>query len=374
MERIEVNTLIIGENLYSLYLTSLLKYDDDSTLILAPNKAAMLILPYFRYNDSHSHIYKERFSDEIGEFLRKNLISFNNDLSPLSVLHQSGRIINCSAVPDTLNYYQHANAENSRITFIDIDNLSGSAETDIAGYETIRIRVLNENNMYSVFRYAEMLDSDEEVLRDLIRRLTDIKSMGNKIIVLPPVLGIRNYDKIRNHITDATKKKIFEIFSVTTSVISRRFYLFMQKGFENNQGKILYDRALSFECQNDIIKCLRTRSAEIYPKRVVLIQERFAEEGLTIEGNSVIESIFGLPVFFEDGRNEISYFTREGIFERHNIFSCGVRTDDEFCPLDIYGERIFRNLYVTGSIVLNKNDPMLNLCETERLYSILTRR
>ncbi|MGC9044177.1 MAG: hypothetical protein ACP5KG_10010 [Myxococcota bacterium] len=377
MEIIKPEILVIGENIYSLFLSSLLIKSGFEPVILSQNKSAMLFNPMIKYIDKNSNLYRHLNIGELTEFLTSLSFSFQNDFSPIEVLYNTGDIVRCSTIYKNYNYLYESKNMSSKLIFVNIENLQDTIKVTLdnnSQWEIINLDILQKDRIYSIYELAATLEDDEEALKSLARDIRS-KLVGNGgIIVLPPFLGIHKADKIYESLKSITGRKIFEALTLNPAVISKRFFN-IQKGFEEKEGiEVIYDKIYKVYLEQDKINYITCNNYEIYPEIVVLISERFVEEGLTIRDNKVVEPIFNLPVFFTNSKNEISYFTEENIFASHNIFNCGIKINEGFVPLNIYGYQIFQNLYAGGSIILNSTDILKNLIDIYRLFQIIKER
>ncbi len=374
MERLRPKVLILGENIYSAFLSVLLAKDNIETLILSPNRSAMLINPVLRYYSEDSFCIREQGPDRIKNFLQRISLSYSEDFRPLEVLYNTGDLIQCSAVYNSYNYYEESKKSNSKITFIDIENLQDSPASSlekIKNQNSVKIRILKKDRIYSVYELASLLDNDREALKSIADEINKNSSPNDGLLVFPPFLGISGADEIRRFLSESTKKRVFEALTFNTAVVSKRFYGILSGYLRDNNINVFYDKIEKIEKEHQSVKAIQTKNYHIEPEIVILITERFIEEGLTIRENRVVETLFDSPVFFKKKKNEISYFTEEDIFGLHNIFSCGIKVDDNYLPVDIYGYPVLKNLYAAGSIILNKRNTLVNLLDTFRLYSVI---
>lgn len=373
MERLRPKVLILGENIYSAFLSSLLVQDNIESFILSPNRSAMLINPIYRYyNDVFCQ--KENGSDRIKDFLQRISLSYSEDFGPLETLYITDDIIKCSAVYNSYNYYEESKKNNSRITFINIENLQDSfipLLKESQKSDSIKIRILKKDRIYSLYELASILENDREALKTIADEINKSSNTSNSILVFPPVLGISGEDKIRSFLSELTQKKTFEALTFSTAVVSKRFYGILSGYLKGHKVNVIYEKIEKIETEHKFIKSVQTKNYCIEPEIVILITERFVEEGLTIRENKVVEPFLGLPVFFTRKKNEISYFTDEDIFGQHNIFSCGIKVNENYIPIDIFGNTVLENLYAAGSIILNNRDALSNLLKTFRLYTII---
>lgn len=374
MEIIKPNILIIGENIYSIFLSYLLKNSGFDSIILSQNKSALLFNPIMRYYDKNSEAYKGLNTEKIKEFIKELCFVHFDDFSPIEALYISGDIVRCSALYKFYNYYEEAKRENTKITFVNIENLQDTItpikEPD-RQIELLKIRVLQKERIYSIYELASILENDNESLKAIAQELQENTGENRNIIVLPPILGVSNTERIREFLTHSLKRKIFEALTFNPVVISKRFFLLLEAFETKNDIKVIYDTITKIQTEYKEIKAITTQNYEIHPQKIILMSERFTEDGLTIKDNKVVEPLFNLPVFFTNHKNEISYFTEEDILDKHHIFSCGIKTDKYFMPIDIFNNTLFKNLYSVGSIVIDNPDILKNLSDTYRLFTIL---
>ncbi|GEM_PF-2143314 len=374
MERLEVNKLIIGENLLSVCLAQFLKKTGEDVLILSPNKSAMLTPVFFKYNKRNPSIYQGNKSEEIQNFLKDSNFDFDEDFNPIELLSITGDSISCTAVYNSLNYYEYYKKTKSRPVFIDIENFHNNPETSIIediNAKKIKIRVLNKDRMYSINEYASILDNDNDAVKDLSLTLKPHIRETNSILILPPVLGISSHQNIRKILSDSTGCKVFENTTFNQSVISKRLYIKMQEISDRMGVGRIYEKVNGFEFLNNNIKKVITTNYEIKPQTVILITQRFVEEGLIIRDNQVLEGIFNIPIYLQGSKNDISYFTEEELTANHKIFTCGIRIDNIFRPFDRFSKPIFQNLFSFGSIISGRDDMLLEILRIPEFLSAI---
>ncbi|MCX7958452.1 MAG: hypothetical protein N3B13_05330 [Deltaproteobacteria bacterium] len=372
METIKTKVLIIGENLFSLFLSRLLTEDKIESIIVSSNKSAMLINPLVKYYDINYFVNKNNFSDKIRNFLGDIMLSCSEGLKPLEALYTTGDIVNCSAIYRQHNYYEECKRENQKITFVHIENLQDITEPSANNnFDSFKIKILHKDKIYSVSELASILDREDEGLKNLADEINKYRKESNSLLVLPPVLGMSRTEYITDYLSKDTGSRIFEALTFNPTVITRRFYNILRKYREKENIKVIYENIIKTKIEHKYIKNITTDNYQITPEIVILASERFVEGGLSIRENKVCEPLFNLPVFFRKNKNDISYFTEEDILGSHNFLSCGIKTDDNFKPVDIFGYPSYQNLCSIGSIIINNQDILKNLCDVGILFSII---
>ena len=373
MEVRNTDILVVGENINSLYLCRILKNLGRDILLLSQNRAAMLTNPVFKYYEDNAERYKV-LNDSISKYLTELGIYHKPSFSPISVVNPFGEISEFTAISKTHNFYEYSTKSGSTLHFFifeNVENCLDVPESNIFKFEKLRLRVLDPNRMYSPYEVAKILDEDSEAVLSIAKNIKQNLKSNNSIAVLPPILGIETTDRIIQKIRENIDTEVFESIPLNPAVQSRRFYNTLDREFEKEGINRIYSRILQLEQNGSKITSIITERYEIRPRIVVLMTERFVEEGLTIRDNTVVEPIFNLPVFFDNNKNELPYFTEEDILADHNIYSCGIRIDESFSPLDIFNNTIFENLKCCGSIIKGNRDNLLTLYNTHRLSEIL---
>jgi len=372
MEIVKTDILIIGENINSFYLSSLLKGHGRDILLLSQNRTSMLTNPVFRYYKENEGIYRS-LNKNISNLLTELGFYHKPFFSPVSVINPFGDITECAVILETHNFYEYAKESGLPLNlfiFENVENCPDIPKTDIFKFEKTSLRVLNHNRLYTPYEVARILDEDSEAVLNIAKNIRQ-NLKDKSVLVLPPILGIDKTEDIIKTIKEITQNDVFESIPLDPAIQSRRLFNRLNTKFERRGINRIYSKKLKVEGSNSRIKSIITDSLEIQPDTVVIMTERFIEEGLTIRDNKVVEPIFNLPVFFDRDKNELSYFTEEDIFADHNIYNCGIKVDESFSPLDIFNNTIFENLKCCGSIIKGQRDNLLSLYNTHRLSEIL---
>lgn len=370
MEKINTSVLILGENIYSTLLATLLKRAGLDLLILRENRASMLSNPIIRYHKSEAMEGDDPV--EIKGYLKRLGLEYREDLSPFEALFTTSDRIMCTAILKTYNYYEYANKTKAKMIFVEFENIQQTHRIIPGeGYEIVRIKVFDRERLYTLYEIASLLDSELEPQIDLGRRIKERISAGNRIIILPPALGVLKHQSITSNLQNLLGCDIYEALTLTPQVVNMRFYKALCDLRRDEGIEVIEDRIKGFSATDKKINEIETENYIIYPKIVVLITERFIEGGLKIEKGRVLEPVLRIPVYFEKCKNELSYFAEEDLFGRHNIFECGIRTDENFTPLDLYGNTLFNNLFAAGSIVYKSQDVLSNLLKIIKLTGVI---
>lgn len=203
---------------------------------------------------------------------------------------------------------------------------------------------------------ANALDIKEnfENFKNALLNLKGIQSYD--VVLLPPILGIKNYNENYRNLKNSLNPDIGELLSSQPSVNGVRLYNGMEKALRERNLKIIPGRCTSFKGEGKIESISIISDSgdvlQIEGKIFIYAPGRFIGGGIS-SGREIRESIFGLPLYYNK-RPLNSYF--------HSLFTYNINepqaplharilVNEKFQPLTENGNILAENLYSAGSIV-----------------------
>ena len=175
---------------------------------------------------------------------------------------------------------------------------------------------------------------------------------------MPAVFGIQDAHKILSDIENRVGVPLFEIPTMPPSIPGLR----IKEAFESN----LPARGVRRLFQNGITGVQRkgkefvvhlgdsSQETTIRARGIVLASGRFLGKGLSADRKQIRETIFDLPVYQPEKRDEwhcFDFLDPAG----HSVNRAGLLTDDRFRPLDRSGKIAHENLFAAGSILAHQD-------------------
>jgi glycerol-3-phosphate dehydrogenase subunit B len=172
---------------------------------------------------------------------------------------------------------------------------------------------------------------------------------------LPALLGIRDPFAVKKDLEELIGAKVFEIPILPPSIPGMRIFNRFKMGLIQKGVTFL----LGYWVSKAILEKKRCKRIEIlHPPistsyssdRYILATGRFIGGGLKGNEEKIFETIFNLPVFQPQSREE--WFQKSFFYDSpHPIHQAGIFTDSSFRPIDEKGELILENVRVAGSIL-----------------------
>ncbi len=371
MDRLKTDILIIGENLYSIFLARLLK-DTGAKILILSLVENTLFNPILKFYSKHKESYATAYNRGITKYLDDLYLIYRENFSPIDILYSTNDIIKAVSLPRLNNYFEYSIKNSRRLLFVHIENLEYLFNLEEDGNKKIyKSRLFNKDRIYSIYELTNLLESNEKALDELISFLKSIKIEEDEIFVLPPILGMNRTDEIISKIKNSINREVFELITPDSPVLLRRFYLRLKEMINKESVKQIKINTLRHESKDRLIKKIISKDYEIEAHKIILATGRYLEGGLTVKDNKVVEPLFNIPVFLGSDKNFITYFTREDILSPQPFLRCGIRVDNRFRPVNEAKEILFENLYSCGSIIENNFDVLINLSQIEEFAKTL---
>jgi glycerol-3-phosphate dehydrogenase subunit B len=200
---------------------------------------------------------------------------------------------------------------------------------------------------------AQALDSNKilDRLVDMIRPLLKEEvSLG-----IPPILGIHKTDQILKRLEEKLNVAVYEIPIQPVSIPGYRLAnIFQEYLVKSGNYKFIPDHIISVnkDSKGNFIASMGNEKIEkiIQAKTIILASGRFFGKGLNADRKKIYESIFNLPLYQPESRedwHDTEFFSKNG----HEINRAGIMTDSSFHPIDESKKIIDDNLYAVGSIL-----------------------
>ncbi len=204
---------------------------------------------------------------------------------------------------------------------------------------------------------------DPEMLRRIGENLQRI--VGTAEYIALPTAGFVSPEENIRTLEEVTGATVFELPSFPPSVPGYRLVKGLEKASQSAGVSVKRGyKVVAANC-DDTVKSVRVevgrKTFEIEADTFVLATGGFLGGGLREEGDFLRESIFNLPVYSGDGANlEETYLVRllsQEVFPGcgHELFSSGIRVNENLQPVSDGGEPVYSNLYAAGSIISGYN-------------------
>lgn len=268
-----------------------------------------------------------------------------------------------AAMMEGVNAYQ----DKTPCLIVDIERMKGFSAKQIAGtlkngWPEISAATISlpaaKGEVFSEAVATSLENSD--VLKQFAQNiLPHIKT--SKVVGLPAVLGMEKSQQVREQLEALLGVPVFEIPMLPPSLPGIRIRdtfesalrekgvtLFGQKkilSVENaDSGKLIFTIGEDFESE----------SFKVEADAAVLASGRFLGSGLKADYATITETIFDIPVFQPESRQQWhsrDFFDKDG----HQINSAGIEIDELFRPLAKNGKPFLNNVFAAGSILAHND-------------------
>lgn len=206
----------------------------------------------------------------------------------------------------------------------------------------------NEVSHIQLARFLEKKSFRRMIAKEIKRYLK-----GEKLVGFPAVLGINNPFEVKRDLENEMGVKIFEIPTLPPSIPGLRVF--------NHLKKWLIDKGVTFlhgfEVTKTILEGKRCKGIEVLNPPVknlyeadkfILATGRFIGGGLKAQLNSIVESIFNLPINNVKASDE---WFGKSFFDKHSIHMSGISVNSHFQPVYNNGGLLLENVWVCGTII-----------------------
>ena len=223
------------------------------------------------------------------------------------------------------------------------------ARVTFPGYESVS-EVFTEN----MARAMEVPENRKALANAIKPLLGNARSVG-----LPAILGLYKTRQIFKELEGLIGVPIFEIPTMPPSVPGLRLMETLKSDLPARGITAFFQNRVTTAKQTDDDNfCLtistKTGVQTIRTKAIVLATGRFLGKGLHADRHNIKETLFDLPVFQPETRDqwhEKNFFHPAG----HPINTAGIETDTDFRPVNRGGQVVFSNLFAVGTILAHQN-------------------
>ena len=191
-------------------------------------------------------------------------------------------------------------------------------------------------------------------LADLIRPLA--KDTG--VVGVPAILGMQDSHSVQQNLQEMIGLPIFEIPTMPPSIPGLRLRETFEMKLPEIGVRLLYQNRVSQISRDKGVFLLEIGSGSLIKrvraKGVILATGRFLGKGLYADRKLIREPLLNLPVYQPGMRpdwHRFDFMDPRG----HAINRAGLEIDDQFRPLDAFGNPVFDNLFAAGSILAHQD-------------------
>lgn len=211
---------------------------------------------------------------------------------------------------------------------------------------------------------AETLDdnpvtADADPAREALAAAIRIYQTGEERIGLPPVLGLRETDAIRNQFQEAFGVPVFEVAADAPSVPGIRLGRRLEAGLDEAGVTVEPDaRVETVTTDGNRVERLQLQDGtSIAGREFIVATGGVGSGGIDTNRSTVTESVFGCHVEAPDDRGA---WAAGDPLASHQFARFGVEIDDALRPLDSAGSPEFENLRAAGHVLGGFDAPAEN--------------
>lgn len=215
------------------------------------------------------------------------------------------------------------------------------------------LKIDRELNSYDIALFMEQKD-----IRDIFIR--QLKSVApGSLILVPAVMGLKNWKEILSSIEETLQCKILEIPTLPPSVMGYRLGEALLSYLKNKGVDIIIGNSVDYFKSDKYIEEVGITGAsgrikKFRGKSFILATGGILGEGLSVYPREIKETVFNLPVLNHGTSSTEDFFNPEG----QPLSYAGLSVNNNLQPLDASGKIIFENLFVAGA-TLYGYDPFL---------------
>ncbi len=344
-------------DLLGVYPVSKARVIQDSKPALTKLRADIPDHPYSKMN--HGNIYEcltfiNNLINETG------LIYQTKNRMNSFVLTSVGTFKPSFMIPKTFSNGSAKKLKDKRVLFVDFKGLKGYSAKQVSNVvhticsqsSSLTIEIPDHSGDLTPIALASLFENDcfiKLITKNIQSKINDIDIVG-----FPAVCGIHNSSMIVDQLEKLIGCPCFEIPGLPPSIPGLRLKNAFEKIISQNDVTVLNKAKIKFDSFNSTSFFMtadnQNMSTAIEAKGVILATGRFHGEGLNAERGSIHETIFNLPVYQPEQRNQwydLNFFNPDG----HTINQTGIETNEMFQPLDEKGAPIYEHLYAAGSIL-----------------------
>lgn len=194
---------------------------------------------------------------------------------------------------------------------------------------------------------------ERESFRETVATEIKMNLKGELCVGLPAILGIHDPMTVKMDLEKKTGANIFEIQGLPPSLPGMRIFNRLKEWLIAKGTNFLYGYPVSeISLKGKEVKgiYLHHPPAPVFHSadRFILATGRFIGGGLAADRDSVSEPLFHLPVARCGSREE---WFEKSFFHKHPIHRAGIDTDSSLRPVDQWGQTLFENVWIAGTIL-----------------------
>lgn len=257
--------------------------------------------------------------------------------------------------------------KDNRILFLGIKNLKSynrllnfsfpKLPQEHIEYEELSLNDLKEKDLTEI-EIGRLIDNDnffDNFLEEVFSILKRKKEITH--IIFPPIIGLDKSFLRINQLYEKLGITCLELLGSYNSIHGLRLQkaldkIIKEKNIEYKIGKVTHFTSENGKIKSVTCKINENFEEEIEGKVFILSTGKFIGGG--INPRTLKESIFNLPLFYEDEKIEISNISNlinNSLGEKQKIFSIGVKFDNDLRILNEKDIPIYSNLLGCGSIL-----------------------
>jgi glycerol-3-phosphate dehydrogenase subunit B len=318
-------------------------------------------------------IEEEKFAKPI-LFFKKIIESTGFPLSlkekKTHIITQSGGVIE-SRIYSSLSAAAELNLLLDRkVFFVEIENLDDFISEFIilrlrkyikkgtSGWQAkkIKFQMGKTGKPYTTITLAKIFDVRENFANFLNEILSDKDIKTGDVILLPPVLGIKNYKENYTLLKNNLNSHVGEVLSFIPSVHGIRLYDAMMRAIME-KGVVFVNGRCSGFSGDGRVETISVRtdvgsSLEINAEAFIYAPGRFIGGGI-ISGREVKEPVFGLPLYYNENplRSHFHSLFSYNYRDPQPALNVRIKVNQRFQPLREDSSLFAENLFASGSII-----------------------
>jgi glycerol-3-phosphate dehydrogenase subunit B len=280
------------------------------------------------------------------------------------VLTAAGTFKPSFMVPKTFSNGCVKNLKGKRVLFVDFKGLKGCSARQLANVvhkvcpisSSLTIEVPTHSGDLTPMALANLFEDEpflKMIAKNIQSKMDDVDLVG-----FPATCGIHDSFKIVEQLEKLIECPCFEIPGLPPSIPGLRLKNAFEKKLSQQDVIVLNKAKIRFDSYKDrtffMTAVNQNMTSSIQAKGVILATGRFQGDGLHASRGVISETVFNLPVFQPEQRNQwcdLNFFNPDG----HAINQAGIETNERFQPIDKKNNPLYEHLYAAGSILAHND-------------------
>ena len=316
----------------------------------------------------------ESFSFISGFLSEAGLKYQREDQNNQFILTAAGTFKPSFMVPKTFSNGCAKNLKDKRVLFVDFKGMKAYSACQISNVvhkicpqsSSLTIEIPDHSGDFTPMALAGLFEDDQflKMVAKNIRLNTDNLNSDNSklnnidLVGFPAICGIHNSLRSFEQLEKLIGCPCFEIPGLPPSIPGLRLKNAFEKKLSQNNVTVLNKAKIKFDSFHDHTFFMTAMNQNlnilIQAKGVILATGRFQGDGLHAKRGSVQETVFHLPVYQPELRNQwydLNLFNPDG----HAINKAGIETNEMFQPVDNKNNPVYEHLYAAGSILAHND-------------------